>query len=128
MQRTVVQYLDVSAEVDKNVFQELIYEGMRDQISRKHLQCYFKLWEIWSTLCTSERVRAESTKLFVGSAFLKRSQVFDMPRTSCRGRHHLLRCTVRCLEPESEAEKPEIIVVSGGVEGRLRELGLRREF
>ena len=43
LQRTVVQYLDVSAEVDKNVFQERISERMRDQINREHLQCYFKL-------------------------------------------------------------------------------------
>ena len=32
--RTVEQYLDVSAEVDKNILQERISEGMRDQISR----------------------------------------------------------------------------------------------
>ena len=43
LQRTVVQYLDVSAEVDKNVLQERTSEGMRDQISREHLQCFFKL-------------------------------------------------------------------------------------
>ena len=46
LQRTVKQYLDVSVEVDKNVLQERISEGMRDQIKREHLRCYFKLWEL----------------------------------------------------------------------------------
>ena len=46
LQRTVVQYLDVSAEVDKNVLSERISERMRDQINREHLQCYFKLWSL----------------------------------------------------------------------------------
>ena len=69
LQRTVVQYVDVFAEVDKNVFQERISEEMRDQISRKHLQCFFKLWKIWSTLVIVCAPR--STKLFVGSEFLK---------------------------------------------------------
>ena len=52
LQRTVVQYLDVSAEVDKTVFQERMSEGMRDQISRKHVQCHFRLWELGWTLST----------------------------------------------------------------------------
>ena len=52
------QYLDVSVEVDKNVLQERISEGMRDQIRRKHLQCYFKLWEIGCTLSCTDRVLA----------------------------------------------------------------------
>ena len=43
LQRTVVQYLDVFSEVDKNVLRERISERMRDQINREHLQCYFKL-------------------------------------------------------------------------------------
>ena len=43
----VEQSLDVSVEVDQNVLQERISEGMRDKISRKHVQCYFKLCVAW---------------------------------------------------------------------------------
>ena len=58
LQRTVVQYFDVSAEVDKTVFQERISEGMRDQISRKHVQFHFKLWELGWALSSTDRVLA----------------------------------------------------------------------
>ena len=52
------QYLDVSAEIDKNVVQERISDGMRDQISRKYLQCYFKLWGLGCMLGCADRVLA----------------------------------------------------------------------
>ena len=55
---TVEQHLDVSVEVDKNVVLERISEGMRDQISRTHLQCYFKLWALGRTLSSTYRVLA----------------------------------------------------------------------
>ena len=83
--RTVEQYLDVSVEVDKNVLQERISEEMRDQISRKRVQCCFMLWEIWSTLCTGERVRADVDKAICRKRISARSQIFDVPRTWCRG-------------------------------------------
>ena len=57
-QRTVVQYLDVSAKVDKNVLQERISEKMRDQIKREHLQCYCNLWGLGCMLSCADRVLA----------------------------------------------------------------------
>ena len=65
--RTVEQYLDVSAEVDKNVLQERISEGTRDQISRKHLQCCLKWWELGCTLSCSCARRVEVGKDACGS-------------------------------------------------------------
>ena len=53
LQRTAEQYLDVIVEVDKNVLQE-----RRDQISREHLQCYFKLWRLGCLLRCTDRVLA----------------------------------------------------------------------
>ena len=58
LQRTVVQYLDVSAEVNKNDHQERFCERMRDQINRQHLQYYFKLWELGCMLRCTDRVLA----------------------------------------------------------------------
>ena len=43
LQRTVVQYLDVSVEVNKNVLRERICEGMRD----KFCSVAFQLWRYW---------------------------------------------------------------------------------
>ena len=58
LQRAVVQYLDVSAEVDKNVFQERFSVRMRDRINREHLQCYFKVWGLGCMLRCTDRVLA----------------------------------------------------------------------
>ena len=58
LQHTVVQYLDVSAEVDKKFLKERISDRIRDQISRKHLQCYFKLCGLGCTLSCTDRLLA----------------------------------------------------------------------
>ena len=50
LQRTVEQYLDVSVEVDKDVFPIQVSGEMRDQISRKHQECYSKLCGFWCAL------------------------------------------------------------------------------
>ena len=54
LQRTVVQYLDISDEANKNVLRERIFEGMRDKLRREYLQCGFQLWRYWMMLCLFE--------------------------------------------------------------------------
>ena len=46
LQRTVVQYLDVSVEVNKNVCQERISEGMRDKLGQEYLQVWLPVVEV----------------------------------------------------------------------------------
>ena len=59
LQRAVVQYLELSVEVDKNVFQERISERMHDKLSREYLQCGIQLWRYWMILCLLKSCEAE---------------------------------------------------------------------
>ena len=73
---------------------------------------------------TGERVLAEVDNDFHRKRISERSQVFDVPRTSCRGGTTFVLkkgCTVRSGELESEAEKPEAKVLWNGAEGLLRD-------
>ena len=72
-------------EAENIALQERIFEGMRDQTSREYFPCYFKLWEWWSLQHTTKRVLAEVDKTIRRKRISERSQVFDVPRTSCRG-------------------------------------------
>ena len=62
LQRTVVQYLDVSVEVNKNVLQERISERMRDTLSREYLQCDFQLCRYWMILRVLKSFDAEKLR------------------------------------------------------------------
>ena len=72
-------------EAVKIALQERISEGMRDHISREYLQCYFTLCVWWSSLRTGEHMLAEVDNDILRKRISERSQVFDVPRTSCRG-------------------------------------------
>ena len=57
-----MQYLDVSVEVNKNVLQERISEGMRDKLSREYFQCGFLLWKYWMILRLLKSFDAEKLR------------------------------------------------------------------
>ena len=60
--RTVVQYLDVSVEVNKNVLQERISERVRNKLSREYLQCDFQLCRYWMILRVLNSFDAETLR------------------------------------------------------------------